>query len=256
MKKLLSLCLFTAAFIILNAQGYYIEYKLSSSGGDEGNLSGFMKTYAQDGNSRMEMNMNIGGVGAMDMVSLSLKSSPNIVYLLNEKSKTYTELSSTDSEDWKDYPQNEYEVTLIGKEKVNGYTATHIKIRRKGSANDIEMWNTTEVSGYADLAALKTKYTGKSNLLKAMQAKGAEGFPVRIRVAEKRYTMQMDLVKAEKQSNPSSLFSLNSYTKASGNNAMPGNINVQEMMQNIQNMTPEEREKWIKQMEEQYKPRN
>lgn len=254
MKKFFSLFFFTITFIILNAQGYYIEYKLSSSGGDEGNVTGLMKSYAQDGNSRMEMNMNVAGVGAMDMVSLSLKGSPNVVYLLNEKSKTYTELNSTDSEDWKDYPQSEYEVTVIGKEKVNGYNAIHIKVRRKGSSNDMEMWNTTEVSGYADLAALKTKYTGKSNLLKAMQTKGAEGFPVRIRVAEKQYTMQMDLVKAEKRSNPSSLFSLNGYTK--GSNTIPGNINVQEMMQNIQNMTPEEREKWIKQMEEQYKPRN
>ncbi len=256
MKKLLSFYLFTVAFIILNAQGYYIEYKLSSPGGEEGNLSGLMKSYAQDGNSRMEMNMNVAGMGAMDIVSLSLKSSPNVVYLLNEKSKTYTELNSTDSEDWKDYPQSEYEVTVIGKEKVNGYNATHIKVRRKGNSNDMEMWNTAEVSGYADLAALKTKYTGKSNLIKAMQAKGAEGFPARIRVAEKQYTMQMDLVKAEKRSNPSLLFSLNGYTKGSGSNTIPGNINVEEMMQNIQNMTPEEREKWIKQMEEQYKPRN
>jgi hypothetical protein len=254
MKKFLTLSLIVITCVALNAQGYYIEYKLSSSGSSKGNLSGTMKSYAQDGNSRTEMNMNVAGIGAMEMISLTLKSNPGTVYLLNDKTKTYTEVNTSDNEEWKDYPQSEYEVTVIGKEKVNGYNATHIKVRRKGSTNDMEIWNTTEITGYADFAALKTKYTGKYNLLKAMQAKGAEGFPVRIRVAEKMYTMQMDLVKAEKRNNPSSLFNLSSYTKGNGKSITQGNINVQEMIQNIQNMTPEEREKWIKQMEEQYKP--
>lgn len=253
MKKyfnFLAACLLTS---LAFAQGFFIEYKITSTTG-QGGLTGSMKTYAQDGNSRVEMNMNVTGMGGMNMASLYLKSSPGLVYLLNEQGKTYSELSTTTDEDWKDYPQSEYEVTVIGKEKVNGYNATHVKIRRKGSTHDMEMWNTTELPGYADYANLKTKFTGKSNLLKALEAKGATGFPVRIRSAEKQYSMQMDLVKAEKRSNPANLFSLSGYTKGAAGHGSGTNINVQEMINNMQNMTPEEREIWLKKLEEQYKP--
>jgi hypothetical protein len=236
---------------LLVAQGYYVEYKLSSNTA-EGALSGAMKTYVQDGNTRMEMNMNTG-MGAFNMVNLVLKSSPSTVYMLDEKSKTYTEIKTGDDEEWRDYAQEEYEVTVLGKEKVNGYNATHVKVKRKGSNQDIELWNTTEIAGYTDFAMMKTKYTGKYNMLKAMEAKGAAGFPVRIKAAQKQYAMQMDLVKAEKRTNPETLFTLNGYTKG-GNSAMPAGIDMQEMMRKMENMTPEEREKWVKQMQEMYKP--
>lgn len=253
MKKFLSLVVAIVTTLSVFSQGYFIEYKITSSG-REGGVTGNMKSYTQDGNSRVEMNMNVAGMGGMDMSSLYLKSTPTLVYLLNEQSKTYTELSTSEDEGWKDYPQSEYEVTVLGKEKVNGYNATHVRIKRKGSKSEMEMWNSTEIPGYADLAKLKTKYTGKDNLLKALDAKGATGFPVRIIAAEGQYTMQMDLVKAERRNNPASLFSLSGYTKSKGAAINGVNINVQDMMQNIQNMTPEEREKWIKQMQEQYKP--
>lgn len=255
MKKAILLALTVLSILITTAQGYYMEYKLTS-GAAEANTNGTLKTYAQDGNTRMEMNMNVEGFGKMNVVNLVLKSSPNTVYLLDETAKTYTQLSGADDEDWADYPQSEYEVTVVGKEKVNGYNATHVRVKRVGSKTGaLEMWNTTEIAGYAEYAGIKSKYTGKDNMLKAMQAKGAAGFPVRVKAAEKNYTMQMDLVKAEKRSNPSSLFSLSGYTKSREVNYAPGTGDMQEMIKKIQNMTPEEQEQWIKQMQQQYAPK-
>lgn len=60
--------------------------------------------------------------------------------------------------------------------------------------------------------------------------------------------VQVDLITAEKRTNPSNLFSLSGYKKSEGP-AMPG-MGVD--MQKIQQMTPEEREKWIEQMKNQY----
>lgn len=251
MKKTFSLIVFALANTFLFAQGYYMEYKLSS--GDQGSgFSGSMKTYAQDGNSRMEMDMNMPNMGAVKMTSLVLKSSPEKVYLVDEKSKSYSELSGNGQEDWKDHPESEYEITLVGKEKVNGYNTTHVKVKRKGEKTDMEMWTTTEIDGYAEYSKIKTRYTGKDNLLKALEEKGAKGFPVRIKTNEDNHPMQIDLVKAEKRTNPASLFSLAGYTKSAGYLPNSTNNNVQEMMKKIQNMTPEEREKWIKQMQDQY----
>jgi hypothetical protein len=213
-----------------------------------------MKAYSQDGNNRSEMNMNMSGApaGIGDMVMLTLKNSPNTVYLLNEKEKSYSEFNSSgEDEDMKDYPQSEYEVTLVGKEKVNNYNCTHVRVKRKGSNHETEMWTSTDLIGYADFAQVKTKFTGKTNMYKALAEKGAVGFPVRIKSNYHGHESQIDLVKAEKRNNPASLFSLTGYTKQEGA-GMPGGAEMQEMMKKLQNMSPAEREEWIKRMQEQH----
>ncbi|HXH17498.1 MAG TPA: DUF4412 domain-containing protein, partial [Chitinophagales bacterium] len=259
MKKqfLLTVLCFAAIAATSFAQGFYIEFKITSSG-KEGSMSGAMKTYYQDGNSRADINMTVpqlpGGSG-ISIVSLTLKDTPDKVFMLDEKNKSYTEIDLSSAEDWKDAPPTDYEVTVIGKENVNGYNTIHVKVLRKGSKTPEEFWNTTEVAGYQDMAKIKTKYTGKDNLMRALEAKGAGGFPVRVKTTEQGNSIQIDLVKAEKKSNPASLFSLNGYTKSQTGTIIPAGIDVQQMMKDMQNMTPEEREKWIQEMQKQYEPR-
>ena len=151
---------------------------------------------------------------------------------------------------YKDYPQQDYEVTVIGKEKVNCYNCTHVKVVRKGSNIAEEMWNSKDVVDYSSLLNVKTRFTGRDNLNKALVAKGAEGFPVRIKSSEHGTDVQIDLVKAERKNQPASLFSLDGYTKSAAKPA--GSQSQQEMMQKLQNMTPEERQKYIEEMKKQY----
>lgn len=258
MKKQLTLSLmflviFTGAF----SQGYYMEFKISSSG-KEASMSGVMKTYAQNENSRGEITMtvpNLPGGGEISMVSLVLKDKPGMVFLLDEENKSYTEIETGKDEDWKDAPESDYEVTVIGKEKVNGYNATHVKILRKGSKTPQEYWTSKDVVDYADMMKMKSKYTGKDNMMKALEAKGANGFPVRIKTTEQGNAIQIDLVKAEKKNSPSSFFSLDGYNKSTTGTIIPAGIDIQQMMKDVQNMTPEEREKWMEQMQQQYAPK-
>lgn len=254
MKKLFSTTLIVAfAVCTLFAQGYYIEMKLTS---DKKDFSGDMKLYYQDGNSRSSISMYVPELGsAMDITSLTLAKTPNVVYMLDEKKKTYSEVKTESDEDWKDYPESEYEVTVLGKETVNGYNTTHVNVKRKGSKTDQEMWVTKDMVDYADYAKIKSKYTGKDNMLKAMEAKGVSGFPVRIKTAEQGMAFFIDIVKAEKKSSPADYFTLNGYTKSAGVSGMPGGIDMQQIMQNMQNMTPEQQEQFLKQMEQQYSPR-
>lgn len=253
MKKgiLTALAAFTA--LALSAQGYYMEMKLTSDGQQ---FSGTMQLYFQDNNSRGDIVMNIPALGGtMNISTISLGAVPGVAYMLDDKKKTYTEIKSDSDESWKDYPQSDYEVTVLGKESVNGYNTTHVRIARKGSKSIEEMWTTTEIIDYADYAKIKSKYTGKDNLYKALEAKGAAGFPVRIKTVEQGMNVQIDLVKAEKRTNPATLFSLSGYKKAEAVTAMPAGLNVQELMKNMQNMTPEQLEQMQKQLEQQYKPR-
>jgi hypothetical protein len=224
------------------AQGYYFEMKMSSTKqGDMGN----MKAYAQDGNSRSEIHA-ITPMGNMDITALSLKSTPTLVYMINDKDKTYSETDISKSNQWKDNAQDDYEITVLGKETVNGYNSTHVKVKRKDSKIEEEMWLSTDVADYASFMMAKTKFTGRANLYKALEAKGATGFPVRIKTSDRGNDLQVDFVKAEKRNNPASLFTLDGYTKTA--NAMNGNM--QDMMKKLKDMTPEEQKAFIEQMKQ------
>lgn len=231
------------------AQGYYLEYKMTTS---VANASSTMKTYYQDGNARTEVAI-VSPNFSKTFTTLLLKSTPGKVYMLDPEQKTYREDSVGNKNGMDESQQSDYEVTVLGNEKVNGYNSTHVKVVNIKTQSEQEFWTSTEVSGYAEYLKVKTKYTGKENLTKALAAKGAMGFPVRIKAMEKMGAIQLDLVKAAKQSNPGSLFSLDGYTKsASPSSTGQGTgVSQQEMMQKMQNMTPEERQKYIQQLMQQ-----
>lgn len=255
MKNLLVVLIALSSMLHTSAQGYYMEFIMTSLSSKQG-FSGNFKTYHQSGNSRTEMNMQMPGMpgGGMDMVSLILAKSPNTIYTLNATSKTYTEIAIASSEEYKDYSDKDYEVTIVGKETVNGYSTTHVKVKVKGQKNEMEMWTTKDIAGFADYASLKSKFSQPS-MYKALEDKGAAGMAVRVKTVEGGNGVQLDLVKAEKRNNPAALFSLDGYTKgASFDFSKPGN--VQEMMQQIQNMTPEQRKAFEEQMKNMYSPKN
>ena len=252
MKKIVAFTYTILATLLLSAQGYYVEFKMSSAS-KEAALNGTMKTFSQDGNSRSEINMVVPQLpgGGMKITSLTLKAEPSKIYLINEKDKTYSEMETGSQEDYKDLPQADYEITVVGKETVNGYNTTHAIIKINGKLRE-ELWTTKDIAGYADFSKIKTKYTGKDNMFKALGAKGADGMPVRIKAEDRGQGMQMDLVKAEKRENPSAMFTLNGYTKGSAFSGIPGGEGMQEMMKKLQNMTPQEREEMLKHMQDLY----
>ncbi|MDB5282048.1 MAG: hypothetical protein JWO06_1123 [Bacteroidota bacterium] len=229
------------------SQGFYIEFKITANNGPAGS----MVTYSRDGDTRSEV--TFGGqekpssLGKMGVISLTLKDKPNTIYTLNADKKTYSETDVSNND--KGLTAEDYEVTVIGKEKMNGYNATHVKIKIKKFSQEQDMWVSSEVPAYADFVKIKTKYTGDAGLSKALEAKGTSGFPVRILVTQKFGTATIDLVKAEKRSNPASLFSLDGYTKTTAS-ALQGS--PQEMMEKIKNMSPEERQKYLEEMKKQY----
>lgn len=246
MKKLLTVLIGSLLGCSAFAQGFYMEMKMGTA--DNADM-GVMKVYSQDGNSRSEINLNTPG-GPMDMLTLILKSTPNTLYVLNSKGKTYSEMDISQNNQYKDFPQEDYEITVLGKEKVNGYNSTHVKVTHKGSMAIEEMWTSKEVVDYSAFLSARTKFTGRDNLNKALAAKGADGFPVRIKTLERGMGIQVDLVTAEKRKFLASLFSLDGYTKSSS--PAMGSMSQQEMLQKIQNMTPEERQQFIEQMKSQY----
>jgi hypothetical protein len=251
MKKFAFILTFIAIATYAFSQGYYVEFKISSETSVGKQIAGNMKSYYQSGNSRSEMSMNIPGVPTgMNVVSLILSNAPGKIYMLNEEAKTYSELETKEGE-WREHAKAEYEITVVGKEKVNGYNTTHSIVKVNGKQLQ-EIWTTKDIDGYSNFAKMKSKYTGQENMFTALADKGAEGMPVRMKVSEHENTMQMDLVKAEKLNVPFSKLSLDGYTKGTNTGTSRTVPSQQEMIQKFQNMTPQEREEMIKQMQQQY----
>lgn len=246
MKKILLVLAIVATAARGFAEGYYVEMKISSGGQTVAD----MKLYAQDENTRTEMNTDLGGMGKMNIVMLTLKSAPKKMYMLDTKAKTYSEMDESDTDQYGKAPKDGYEVTVLGKEKVNGYNCTHIKVKIKDVDAPMEMWTTTELSDYKSLSLIRSKYTGNESLYKELEAKGVSGFPVRIKTTEMGQVAQIDLVKVEHKTLDSGLFSLTGYTKKE--TAAPMGLDYQKMIKEMQNMTPEERERIMKMMQQQY----
>jgi hypothetical protein len=249
MKRTFMMLVAISAMLYAHAQGSYIEYKISSADG----IGGYMKTYHQNGNTRTEIKMELPNMpGGMTRTALILKSDPKKSLMLNETNKTYTE-TTMDGTDNTNIKQTEYEVTVLGKEKVDGYNSTHVKVKLKGStsAAEEEMWLSTEVVNYAKYKTIASKYAS-DNMYKSFIAKGVDGFPTRIKAGEHGHTMQMDLVKSENRALAASLFSLDGYTKAAGGAAAATRQDVRGMTQKIQEMTPQQREKWVDSLKRLY----
>jgi hypothetical protein len=245
-KNLFIIALVFFAMNVAAKEGMYIEFKMAST-----SVNGTVKDYlSADGDSRNEssMVMSLNGNGQpYETTVIKLHSAPDVVYALNEKNKTYSVTDISKVKDRED--DNDYDITVLGKERVNSYSCTHVKVKNKKTQNEMEMWLSKDIPQYERYAArVKNKYMGGSHLYQQLKEKGAEGFMVRMIMNNARGgQMQMDLVKAEQRNINESLFSLDGYAKTDA----PANRNA-EMQQKMQNMTPEERQKYIEQLQQQY----
>ena len=240
------------AFLIashLAQAGIFTEFRLKTAEG----LTGTMKAWYQDGNTRSQVVMSTpdgipGGIGKMgNMVMLHLKEQADKNFIIDEASKTYYE-GFQNKRRSEDGAEEEYEITILGKEMVNGYNCTHVKASRKSSGRgEMEWWVSKEVSGYKEMVGMKTRQFNTNAIFKAMSEKGLEGFLVKMLIGGRDGKMEMELVKAEKMDIPESKFSLDGYTKKEGMPFGPGGFDRDK----IKNMSPEERMKFFQEMQKQ-----
>src|SRR5437870_5716579 len=115
----------------------YIEMKLAMKDG-----SGTMKGYISSVGTRTEVEARVLQMAGMPVqMTLVMKfSNPDVVYLLNDVAKTYTEFNVKDTRDvTKNRPEKTYTITKLGKGTVAGYVCEHLLL----AANDggeTEVW--------------------------------------------------------------------------------------------------------------------
>lgn len=248
MKKLV-LCLALIAAIRATSQnGAQMEYKISSTKG----AAGSMKINYSEYGSASEFSMNMPQMPGGSMVTKGLvqKSNPEIVYIIDDKNKTYSSYNNSGQGESKEDTKT-YVVKKIGEEKVNGYKCIHALVTEDNETH--EVWNTKDMADFNKYSeALATnKKMGSSKRDKALKDAGCDGLPVKMTHKNKDGDMTMELVKFEKKSFSKSDFELPAgYTKNEGGSATgaPGVKGQAEIMK----MSPEERAKYIEEMKKKY----
>jgi hypothetical protein len=240
-----ALCLST---IITAQNGANIEYKITSSKGANGTVK---INYSEFG-SGSEFNMVIPQMpgGGITVKSLSSKSKPDVIYTINDKNKTYSEVKKTESsaDDTKTYT-----VKKIGEEKINGYKCIHALVTEGNETH--EVWNTKDVAEFSKYAEgfSSNKKISSTKRDQALKDAGCDGLPVKQihKGNEREGDMTMELVKIEKKSFSKSDFDIPAgYTKSeTGAGAVTNGMKSQE---EIMKMTPEERTKYIEEMKKKY----
>ena len=252
MKKYLTLiaAIVFTSIAAFGRNGAYVEFKLSSS-----TMNGTVKTYSSDRDSRTEVTVHSPSMpNPATINTLQLGSAPGKIFMLNEADKSYMEMDANRSAaDHKE--DDEYDITVLGRERVNEYNCVHVKVLNKRNRHESEMWLSKDVKGYASFYNIKNKYFGGSKFFNALQKKGAEGFVVRIvATSERGGQVQMDLVKVELQNVSESLFSLSGYTMRAGltSPGSGGTIPGMKSQEEMQKMSPEDRKAYIEELRAKY----
>jgi len=247
MKKLFFTTGLLIAAMVAFAQQGVVEYKVTSSMGPTGTIMG----YYSGGNSRVEMTMKIPQMpaGGFSRVSIVKSAEPTKSYQLDEKNKTYTIVETKPAAK---ESADEYTVKVIGKDKVAGYTCIHVQVTKGTEVMDF--WTTRDIPEYDKYVTGNSdnKYMGSGSIYEAMKKQSAEGFIVKSLVKDsKAGEFTMELVKIEKKEIDRAKFDIPADYKLATAPALPGaaqGIDIQK----LQNMTPEERDKYIEEMKKQY----
>ena len=217
------------------AADIYAEYKMTGVG----SKPIITKMYSKNGDLRTEANVDMGGQ-KMTTTTLMLKNKPNVTLVFNSLSKTYTETKNAIGAAVKNF-----DIKVIGTEKVGNYTCTHVKMSANGQSWD--MW-------YAkDLPAISFPISGQDaaanqKMIAQLKSKGITGMPVKITFAQPGNTsavVTMLLSKFEQKSLNAALFTIPAGYKKN-------NVNFD--AEKMKTMTPHQRKEMVmKMMKEQMK---
>ncbi len=239
---------FLCAFAVNSQNGAYIEFKITSNKG----YSGSIKVHFSEFGSIAEFSMAVPQIpgGGIINKSMTMKDKPGITYMINDQNKTYSEITATD-------PSNQdtktYVVKKLGEETVNGYKCVHSMITEGNETH--EVWNTKEITDFYKYAeAFKSnKRIGSQKRDQALKDAGCDGFPVKTvhKGNAREGDMTMELVKVEKKTFTKIQFEIPSgYTQSAGGSSLGGG--EMKSQQEIMNMSPEERAKYVEEIKKKY----
>lgn len=247
MKKLITAIAFLMLGFFAHAQnGSVLEYKITSSSGANGSFKVSVAEYGSISLFNMVIPQMPGG--GMTMKSLCLSQSPDIVYMINDNAKTYSEVKPVNTPD----AGMAYSAKKLGEETMNGYKCVHALVTEGTETH--EVWYTKDIPEFDKYAR---SFKGNKRFYsepreRALKAAGCEGLPVKTvhKGNAREGDMTMELVKVEKKNFAATDFQIpTGYTKSENANPAAAQFKSQ---QELMNMTPEERAKYAEEMKKKY----
>ncbi len=234
-----------------------IDMKITSPG-----MSGLGKMFVSKIGARTTMEMQAEKT-SMKMSTLMKFANPDVMYLINDQARTYSEMNLKQTREDLAKTKREkdpYTVKVLGSETILGYSTKHVLLSRSSDRSEMEIWTTKDILGlnYEAMRGLMRRASSQDDgsFLKALRDAGADGFFVKMITREKgkpEPLSTMELTKAEKKSLPGSMFEIPpGYAKQEGMMGAAGVASpeaAEAMRKAMENMTPEQR----KQMEEMMK---
>jgi Domain of unknown function (DUF4412) len=188
------------------------------------------------------------GPQRMKMTMLGKASKPDVLYMVDDESKTYSVWDTRQARDPEASAKETYTVERLGAGSAAGVTCQKALVTSsKGSR--FEVCVSKELSASADWIAAMSRREHTGNWIRALKEKGLEGFPIRWSMFRKDETepfMTMELTKLEKKTLPASLFEVPAdykQTDAAIGGLTPEQRKAMEDMRRrmIEKMSPEQR---------------
>jgi hypothetical protein len=201
--------------------GIHYEYATTIRGKNSINKDSSELYITNGGEGRSEKRIPMPGVQMNKMIILGRFNAPKYTILLYPESKSYS-LNIIDTALLKD--RDNYQITRIGTETVQGYSCVHSKVVSTigsgmfKSTSMIDIWTSTGVPGYSLYSKITTIQSSQSGMMKALENSGGGGVFVKMVVTGKDYSVEEVLIKAEEIKLSADMFRIPSgYTESSGN---------------------------------------
>ncbi|HVU54787.1 MAG TPA: DUF4412 domain-containing protein [Puia sp.] len=162
--------------------------------------------FTNSGEGRTEMSIPIPGVKTGKMILLGRAGQPRYSMNIDDAQKTYS-LNVIDT-GLINSNGDEYTVTRVGEETVDGYHCTHAKLVSKSrfSSTTMDIWTSTSVPGYSIYKKLLNVNKVTPGMVAALDKADCNGFFVKVLTSGKDYSMTMELVRAQEKNLSASLF--------------------------------------------------
>jgi len=260
-KTLFVLCALLVASLGAAQTEGIADYKLTGE-----SMTGTGRMYISKAGYRVEWNMELSdsarrGRGPHDMKTtiLGKLSDPDVVYMVNDASKTYSTFNAKEARDEVARSKEKYTVERLGTQTVAGFSCQDARLKST-SGTEMEVCLTRDLSVPAGwLSAMNRPGGGAGGGWSALRDAGIEGLPVRWTTKPSRGgrggPVTMEMTKFEKKSVPASTFEIPAgYTKSDAMSVGMSPEQKRQMDEALKNMTPEQRKQYEDMMKRRAQP--
>jgi Domain of unknown function (DUF4412) len=186
---------------------YRVVYTFKGRNGKDSISSDTLSTAVTDGHN---VRTDLGMLGSRMQV-LGHAGMPRYSVILYPDSKSYV-FNIVDTAAINAGGSMTYQVVKVGSETVLGYNCTHSKLtifsagQKSGITEDI--WTSTAVPGYAELKKMFLNQNITPKMMQALEAAGCDGSFVKMDMQTKTFSMDMQLITADRKTFPASMFQI------------------------------------------------